>query len=123
MRHWATTDQLGEIAYGWKKHAVAAAKPIGGRVVRCRLGPLAGDAWIVLLGVQGVAACELTLVACDGRRIPVLSGNPYVMPQLIGLRGGTPKPQYEAGWRAVKQEVFEAEMNRVARLNFPDWPQ
>ena len=115
MRQWATTDAIGEIAYGWKKDAVAAAKPIGGRVVRCRLSPLSGDGWVVLLGVEGVVACELTLVACDGRRIPVLSSDPYCEPRLIGMRGGTPKPQFEEAWRKVKKDVFDLEMSRSKR--------
>ena len=30
MRNWTTREPLGEIAYGWKKEATAAAKAEGG---------------------------------------------------------------------------------------------
>lgn len=112
MRVWATTDALGEISYGWKKEAVKAAKPIGGNVVRCDMGPLHGQAWIVLLGVIGSDAGEQWLVACDGRRIPVLVGSSLVVPYLIGLRGGTPKQKYADAWRRIQGEIYEQKKRR-----------
>jgi hypothetical protein len=113
MRTWATREPLGEIAYGWKKDAVAAAKPIDGRIVKCRMSPLSGDGWIILLGVSGAGhASELELVACDGRRIPVWEGSSLVLPHLIGLRGGTAKPHFEERWRRVMTEICDRRFGR-----------
>ena len=115
MRTWATTEVTGEIAYGWKKEAVAAANPLGAFVRHCHLSPLNGDGWIILLGVAGAGhASELTLVACDGRRIPEWEGSTLVLPHLIGLRGGTAKPQFTEAWRKVVAEICNPErgMNR-----------
>lgn len=119
MLTWATCDALGEIAWGWKKQALAAAKPIGANVVRCDMGPLSGSAWIVLLGVRGTGASELDLVACDGRQIPVYVESRLVLPCLIGLRGGTPKPKWEEKWRLVTVEICNRRLGRLGGINGP----
>lgn len=116
MRTWATTEPLGEIAYGWKKDAVAAAKPLGAFVRRCRMSPLSGDGWIVLLGVCGAGhVSELTIVACDGRQIPVWEGSSYAVPHLIGLRAGTAKPQFVEQWRQVASEIIQQKLDASRR--------
>lgn len=109
---WATSDDLGVIAFATKKAARAWHPSC--RFAQCefsfhRLGWIAFDPY----GTENAG----TIKTPDGREIPVVSGYTSEHGRLIGMRGANVRSQYADAWRVIMARVIDAglELNAYKR--------
>lgn len=101
--NWATSDDLGAIAFQTKRETLAAFP--SRRAVRCTFA----------MGFSGWLAVDpygsdngTTIKTPDGREIPVVSGYSSEHGRLMGMRGGTVRASYSEAWRAIMARVVAA---------------
>ena len=102
---WATTEDLGFLAFATKKAAVAKSRECGGFPSRCDFH-INGWGWVLLDGISPTDAGEQELITPDGRRIPVWRGWSGKR-QIVGLRGGTARRSMDEEWRRIMVKICD----------------
>ena len=100
---WATSDDLGCIAFNTKGAAMAAYPS---RTVRRCTFAMGFLGWLSL--EMGGTDNSNTIKTPDGREIPVVSGYSSEHGRLVGMKGGTPRNQFNDAWRAIMGRVIES---------------
>jgi len=100
---WATSDDLGVIAFARKMDAKARYPSC--RFFECEFA-MGFRGWIAYdpYGSDNAG----TVKTPDGREIPVVSGYSSEHGRLIGMRGANVRSRYAEAWRAIMIRVVDA---------------
>ena len=111
MLTWATTEDLGILAFATKKSALAASLQRGGFPHKCDFH-ISGIGWVLLDGISPTDAGEQELLTPDGRRIPVWRGWSGQR-NLLGLRGGNARRSLAEEWRRIMVKVCDRTLAKL----------